>query len=1222
MAVQWTEEQQKVIDLRERNILVNAAAGSGKTAVLVERILQLISEGDHPLDVDQLLVVTFTRAAAAQMKERLTRALLEKLETDPDNEHLQRQTTLIHHAQITTIDGFCSYVIRNYFQQIDLDPGFRITDEGEQKLLMKDVLAQVLEESYEKKTPEFMQLAESLDSGRSDERLEDTVLKLYALSQSHPWPQVWLKECLKPYEAETVEELLASDWLVQVEIRTKELLQEALLLNEKAREISVAEGGPSQYLEALEADRDFLEEAMTLEGYDHLQPFLKRWKPKALSRKTVPGMVEERKLRVQELRSREKEMVQEKIVAAFFQDTPEEILAKLKIAKPAVQGLVTLTERFTESFYVAKQEKNLLDFSDVEHLALQALIHRTEDGGEERTEAARELSCQYGQIMIDEYQDSNLVQEKILTAVSRESQGIHNLFMVGDVKQSIYKFRLARPELFMEKYDTYTLEENDCQRVDLHRNFRSRTQVIDSVNRIFARIMTKSLGGISYDPSVYLYPGTKWKDASEEGYGTEILLIGKDTPEAKETASSRELEAVLVADRIRKMVGKETILDRKTGEKRKVRYGDIVILLRSLKGWSDVFAQILKSRGISSCSVSRVGYFSAPEVMVVLSFLRILDNPRQEIPLASVLTSPIVGLDADGLARIKNCAPKEPLYVCARKYPDSPDGEPELAAKLTEFWSTYEKLREKTSYVTVRELLTCLYEETGYLDEVTAMPAGEQRRANLLMLIEKAAEYEKTSYSGLFHFVRYIDSLKKYEVDFGEAQTGGEDADMVRIMSIHNSKGLEFPVVIVAGMGKNFNLTDTREMVTLHPDLGIGIPCIDTRLRTREETLYHRVIQNILREETLGEELRILYVAMTRAEQKLILTGTLSQAEKKITAAMEAAGEKTLGYGKLLFASSCLDWILPALGGSHAMEKLAVQMELPSRTVEAESALPEGDLTLRLLSVEELVEEELTQQMSTLAASDMIEAVDADKVYDKKTRENISGKLNYVYPHQKLQDMPAKLSVSELKFKAYEEEQGHSLFEEPEVIPYIPAFMQGSKQTASSGALRGTAYHRMMECLDYQACAEGVSLPEQISRLTERGMLSKEDADMLKPEDFERFLQSPLGKRMQNAQLDGRLFRERQFFLTVDAGEADPQWKDSGETILVQGIIDAYFETDEGLILVDYKTDKVERPDGSDLIEKYRVQLDYYAEALTRLTGQPVVEKLIYSFALHTELKL
>ena len=394
MAVQWTEEQQKVIDLRERNILVSAAAGSGKTAVLVERILQLISEGEHPLDVDQLLVVTFTRAAAAQMKERLNRALLEKLEKDPDNEHLQRQTTLIHHAQITTIDGFCSYVIRNYFQKIDLDPGFRITDEGEQKLMMQDVLAQVLEEEYDKKTPEFMQLAESLDSGRSDDRLEDTVLKLYSLSQSHPWPEVWLQDCLKPYEVNTVEKLLAAEWIGQVKLRTKELLREALSINERAREISMAEGGPSQYLEALEADREFLKEAVALEGYDHLQLLLKGWKPKALSRKSVPGMLEEKKLKVQELRSQEKELIQEKIAAAFYRDTPEEILKKLKMAKPAVQGLVTLTEQFSRRFFMAKQEKNLLDFSDVEHLALQALIHREENGSEERTDAARELAGQ------------------------------------------------------------------------------------------------------------------------------------------------------------------------------------------------------------------------------------------------------------------------------------------------------------------------------------------------------------------------------------------------------------------------------------------------------------------------------------------------------------------------------------------------------------------------------------------------------------------------------------------------------------------------------------------------------------------------------------------------------------------------------------------------------------------------------------------------------------
>lgn len=1222
MAVQWTKEQQKVIDLRERNILVSAAAGSGKTAVLVERILQLISKGEQPLDVDQLLVVTFTRAAAAQMKDRLTQALLEKLETDPDNEHLQRQTTLIHHAQITTIDGFCSYVIRNYFQQIDLDPGFRVADEGEQKLLMQDVLAQVLEQSYEEKTPDFMQLAQALDSGRSDERLEDTVLKLYALSQSHPWPKLWLQECLTPYAVDTKEELLSSDWIRRVEECTKELLKEALQINAGAIELARDVDGPGQYLEALEADREYLEAALQLNGYEKLQQYLWGWKPKTLSRKTPSGMKEEKKLKVQELRNREKELVQEKIAAVFYANTSEEILRKQKQAAPAVRGLVRLVEQFTDSFFAAKQEKNLLDFSDIEHLALAALVSRNEDGTEERTRAARELSGRFAQIMIDEYQDSNLVQEKILTAVSREDQDIHNLFMVGDVKQSIYKFRLARPELFLEKYDKYALEDNDCQRVDLHKNFRSRPQVIDSVNRIFCRIMTKSLGGISYEPSVYLYPGADWKDEGDSGYGTELLLIGKDTPEAKETASARELEAVMVADRIRKMVGTETILDQKTGEKRKVRFGDIVILLRSLKGWSDVFAQIFKSRGIPSYSVSRVGYFSATEVVTVLSFLRILDNPRQEIPMAGVLTSPIVGLTADEMARIKNCAPKEPLYIGARRYPDSPDNEKSLSEKIRGFWILHEKMREKISYMTVRELLTCFYEESGYLDTVTAMPAGEQRRANLLMLVEKAAEYEKTSYSGLFHFIRYIDSLKKYEVDFGEAQIGGEDADMVRIMSIHNSKGLEFPVVITAGMGKNFNLTDTQEMVALHPDMGIGMPCIDVQMKTREQTLYHRMIQNMLREETLGEELRILYVALTRAQQKLIMTGTLSQAEKKITNAMQNAGKKTLGYGELLFASSCLDWILPALGGSHAMEMLAQQMELPVRTVETKDLPPEGELSIRLVRVEELVEAELAEQIRTMTAEEMLQKVNVEQVYDKETRENISNKLDYEYPYQNLQDMPAKLSVSDLKHKAYEEEQGHSLFEEPEVIPYIPAFMQGTKQTASAGALRGTAYHRMMECLDYRAFSEGISIEKQILLLVEKDMLGEEEAKMLRPEDFELFVQSVLGQRMLDAELSGRLYRERQFFLMVDAKEADRKWEDSGETILIQGIIDAYFETADGLVLVDYKTDRVETDDGSDLVAKYRTQLDYYAEALNRLTGQPVAEKLIYSFALQKEIRL
>ncbi len=1217
VTVKWTDEQQKVIDLRERNILVSAAAGSGKTAVLVERILQLISEGEHPLNVDELLVVTFTRAAAAQMKDRLIRALEEKLETDPDNTHLQKQTTLIHHAQITTIDGFCSYVIRSYFQQIDLDPGARVADEGEQKLLLQDVLAQTLEEAYEKQEPDFLALAETLDSGKSDESLEAAVQKLYTLSQSHPWPEVWLDTCLAPYEAGSEEELSRMPWIGKVEELTKALLMEAMEANRRALSLALSDHGPAQYVEALESDWEYMERIAAATGYEALRELLLGYKPKALSSKKIPDVPEDKKLQAQKERARTKEILQEKIARAYYSDPLEEVYAKMHQSLPVIRGLITLTKRFGEAFAAAKREKNLLDFNDVEHMALQVLLKRQEDGSELPTEAARELSARYAQIMIDEYQDSNLVQEKILTAVSREREGQHNLFMVGDVKQSIYKFRLARPELFMEKYETYSLTDSVCQRIDLHRNFRSRREVIDSVNCLFSRLMTRSLGGISYDPSAYLYPGAVWPEA-ETDCETELLMIEKDTDDARELGSARELEAVLAADRIRGMVGREWITDETTGDRRKIRYGDIVILLRSIRGWSEVFTRVLKERKIPSVSISRVGYFSAPEVVTVLQYLRLLDNPRQEMPLTAVLTSAIGGLSAEDMAKVKNSAPEKPLYISARSYPDKAGTDPVLTEKLESFWKQYDKFREKISYTSVRELLVELYETSGYLERVSAMPAGEQRRANLRMLVEKAGEYEKSSYSGLFHFLRYIDSLQKYQVDFGEASVMEQETDMVRIMSIHNSKGLEFPVVIVAGLGKSFNMTDTRQMVTLHPELGIGMPCVNTALRTKTETLYHKILQNILREETLGEELRVLYVALTRAKQKLILTGTLAAADKKLTEIMQGIQEREqpLPYGRLLFATSYMDWILQALGGSRALADLAAERGIQGRAEYTEHTLPEGNFRIRLLEVEDLVVSELTEQLQQEALAEEIGSLDPEKTYDKNTRKYLDNVLGYIYPYQAYADMPPKLSVSELKLKAYEEEQGHSLYEEPEVIPYIPSFMQGSRQTASQGALRGTAYHRMMECMDYEAYAAGVDMKKQIERLTKNGMLSAEDAAMLRPEDFTCFMESTLGREMAEASRQGRLYRERQFFLTVPAEEADERFAGSDETILVQGIIDAYYETEDGLVLVDYKTDRITRPDGSDLADKYRVQLKYYAEALTRLTGRPVVRRLIYSFAL------
>lgn len=1217
--MKWTDEQRKVIDARDKNILVSAAAGSGKTAVLVERILELISEGEAPLNVDELLVVTFTRAAAAQMKDRLMRALEDRLETDPDNEHLQKQITLIHHAQITTIDGFCSYVIRSYFQQIDLDPGARVADEGEQKLLMQDTLEEVLETAYEEKDPDFLSLAGALDSGKSDEGLEQTVLKLFTLSQSHPWPEVWLEECLLPYTVTDTEGMSSQPWLYRLEELTKALVQQAVELNEKAVEVAAAADGPQQYTEALESDHAFMDGLLEAKGYDAMQKLLQGWKPKALSRKSSDKVSEAKKLQVQDLRKQEKDILQEKLAKTYYADSLERLCEKMQQSAPVVRGLVRLTKQYARRFSEIKREKNLLDFNDVEHLALQVLLHREEDGTETATDAARELSGRYAQIMIDEYQDSNLVQEKILTAVSREREGVHNLFMVGDVKQSIYKFRLARPELFLEKYETYAAGGQECQRIDLHRNFRSRPEVLDSVNTLFRRIMTKALGGISYDTSVYLYPGVDWSGKEDEQKQTELLLIEKDTEEAQELESAREVEAVMVADRIRRMVGKEQILDKETGEYRAVRYGDIVILLRSIKGWAEVFGRVLKERKIPADSLSKVGYFSAPEVVAVLQYLRILDNPRQDMAMAAVLVSPIVGLSSEDMALVKLSAPEEALCTCVMQYPEKAYADSCLAEKIRKFRTIYTRLREKISYTSVREILTQLYDQTGYLSRVTAMPAGEQRRANLMMLVEKAAEYEKSSYSGLFHFIRYIDSLKKYEVDFGEAQSGSRETDLVRIMSIHNSKGLEFPVVITAGLGKNFNVTDTRQMVTLHPDLGIGLPCIHPTERTKEETLYHRLLQTILREETLGEELRILYVALTRAEQKLILTGTLSKADKKLQEVMDMAesADMPLSYGRLIFASSALDWILQALGGSEALALLARERQAASVTVYTGQTQKEKPVRIRMVTVEELLEAEMTEQLGELSAREQIEQLDEKTIYDPDTRKKLEEKLDAVYPYADLADMPAKLSVSDLKLKQYEEEQGHQLFEEPETVPCIPAFMQGKDTTVSGGAQRGTAYHRMMECLEYEKARKGMDIPSMIRELKDRGFLSEEDAGMLRAEDFETFLASELGQEMSAAEAKGKLYRERQFFLTVEAKEADPKWKDSQSMILVQGIIDAYYETEEGLVLVDYKTDRVQHADGQDLIDKYKVQLQYYAEALMRLTGKPVVKKLIYSFALH-----
>ena len=673
MGVQWTKEQQEVIRLRDRNILVSAAAGSGKTAVLVERILSKITDKEHPVDIDRLLIMTFTRAAAGEMKERISAAIEKALCEDPDNEHLQRQTTLLHTAQITTIDGFCAYIIRNYFHLIGLDPGYRTADEGELKLLRGDVVKALLEEYYAKKDEKFKKFVECFATGKSDENLGNLIQKLYEMAMSNPFPQEWLSGCMDDYRIDSLEELRETEWMRMLWDAVKDELQEAKLLVQEARRICSEPDGPYLYDEALSSDLLFirsLQELAEKRDYNGTAEILMKPSFARLSTKKAADVDEQKKQRVKDLRDEEKGILKE-LGQRYFQSAEKELLEVIRYIRGPIEMLVELTAGFKEQFGEAKREKNILDFTDMEHFALQILM--TKEGEEiHMSQAARELSAKYDEVLVDEYQDSNLVQELLTTAVSGWINQKKNIFMVGDVKQSIYRFRLARPELFMEKYKSYSTEEAQEQRIDLHKNFRSREQVLESVNFIFRQIMGEDLGGITYDKDAALYPGASFPEGeSEEFVKTEVLLVERDGEELSdvqdyedagasgnrremENQIGQELEALAIAQRIKEIVGKEHIVDKETKEYRPVEYGDIVILLRTAYGWAETFREVLASQGIPVYCTSRTGYFSATEIVTVLNYLKVCDNPLQDIPLMGVLRSPIVGCTSQELAELRD----------------------------------------------------------------------------------------------------------------------------------------------------------------------------------------------------------------------------------------------------------------------------------------------------------------------------------------------------------------------------------------------------------------------------------------------------------------------------------------------------------------------------------------------------------------------------------------
>lgn len=1264
MGVVYTEDQQRVIDLRDRNILVSAAAGSGKTAVLTERIVARLKDEKDRLDIDRLLVVTFTNAAAAEMRERIRQKIMECLEKEPENEHLQKQATLIHNAQITTIDSFCLFVIRNNFNDIGLDPGFRIADEGELKLMKQDVLAELLEEKFAEAEEEFLYCVECYSTGSRETLLEENIMKLYEFSMSYPFPEEWLKEREADYHIESVEELEKSDLGQAAVFAVSRTVKDCIESMESAVRICEQPDGPYMYAELLEKEAEMLSGLAGIETLSEMETAIDKVRFDRLPSKKDDLVSPLKRENVKGIRNRIKESLQDIKEKFFFQPLKKSV-EQSAACERAVRQLILLTLAFKQKFDERKREKNLIDFSDMEHFALNILIGRGENGELVPTAAAMDYRAYFKEIMIDEYQDSNLVQEYLLAAISGEEEGNYNRFMVGDVKQSIYKFRLARPEIFMEKYLEYDTSDSKKQRIDLHQNFRSRKEVIDSVNFIFYQLMGKELGGIDYDEKAALIFGADFLPCLPENRewndDTELLIVEK--PEKEEELSSKMSEAYAVAKRIKRLLKENQVMDKESGKLRPVSYKDIVVLLRTNSGWDEEFRKVFSEEGIPSYITSKTGYFKTTEIQTILQFLRVLDNPLQDIPLFGVLHSVFGGFDEEETALIKvltdDKAKKgtlffERLQYLAREGEEILQENPEqekmqqekaLQEKAGRFLYRIERYRDMVSYLSIHELLQKILSENDYFLYVTALPGGEQRKANVDMLLEKATAFEQTSYHGLFHFIRYMEQMEKYDVDYGEAGTFEEEADVVRIMSIHKSKGLEFPVCFVAGLSKRFNMQDTSKPLIADIDMGIGTDFIDPEERIRNKTLQKNVMAGKMRLDNIAEELRILYVALTRAKEKLILTGCVDKPLEKLgtLSTLLTHKETLLPYASIAGAGSYMDLLLAALIRHPAVQKIMQENGTVSgveygadngigkSTAGETEGIPKfgsAPFRVELVKTEELVRAEVEEQIVFTGKKEKIEKLRElwelqgdvlENWIDRELYVNLREKFSYVYPYENLSGLYTKTTVSELKKAGQNEELDFSvhLIEEEEVVPYIPGFMKAAEEV--SGTTRGSAMHKIMELIDFETVSDRADILAQMEKERSEGRLSEEFYDAIRVDKVAAFLESNLCKRMRRADKAGKLYRESPFVYGISAERLNKKFPKE-ETVLVQGIVDVYFEEEGGLVVADYKTDVVKEE--KELIERYRVQLDYYAEALEKLTGKNVKEKIIYSFYLGREISV
>jgi len=1228
----WTEEQHDAIYTEGSDILVSAAAGSGKTAVLVERIIQKLVREENPIDIDSLLVVTFTNAAAQEMRNRVSEALEEALAENPKSVHLKKQLSLLQRASISTLHSFCLEVLRQYAYLLDIDPAFRIADTMEVDMIKQEVIEDLFETWYGAEgeaQQDFFAVVDRFSSDRSDVDVEDIILRLYNFAEQNPWPENWLDRLHEAYDVPEHGEESQLEWLEIMKQETHLQLEGIGEEIQLAHQIVMEPDGPYQYAEAIEADLENLKQAREyLDSWEDLQVFMKESKFKSLSRKKTE-CDEGKKEKVKQLRDSYKKSWND-MKEKWFNRNLQGHIADMRELAPVVKKLAELVKQFKTRFAEEKKERALVDFSDLEHYCLQLLL----DGASTEnnlipSSVANHYKNQFSEVLVDEYQDINLVQETILALVSdQKKEG--NRFMVGDVKQSIYRFRHAEPSLFIQKYKQFAEEGRIGKRIDLARNFRSRKEVLNAANYVFRQILDEELGDIQYDADAELIYGNKmYEDLALERPEPELLIIDRKTEEKEKSQEEADdhrdlekaqLESRLYAEKIKNWIGTEgerpmQIYDKAKGIQRDAQYRDIVILLRSMTQAPTIVDE-LKRQGIPVYAELSTGYFEAIEVKVMISLLQVIDNPRQDIPLASVLKSPIVGLNEDELTKIRLSDKNAAFYDALRAF--TRQNNSDTSQRTEQFLHKLQAFRIASRQGALSELIWEIYRETGYFDFVGGMPGGRQRQANLRALYDRARSYENTSFRGLFRFLRMIERMKERGDDLGAARALSEQEDVIRIMTIHSSKGLEFPAVILGAMDKQFNMMDLNKKYLLHKEFGFATKYINPEKRIIYPTLFFHALRQVEERELLAEEMRVLYVALTRAKEKLVMVGNVADFEKK-----QQKWQPMLNHGNWVLptyfrmrAKSYLDWVGPALirhPNSQVLRAEGLQDPAGNEM--------QGDPSRWEVSVlhgKELIQQEEHEEETDEELKDAVVNWKPVSAQDETLRKKVDERLSFTYPYKEAQRTRAKQTVTEIKRqREVKDEYASDQLVKPFRSPIVkrPAFMQ--KEKIVTAAEKGTAMHTLMQHLPFTKRLTEREISEYAEALVDREILTKTEADVIDAAAISEFFKTEIADEMIEKQAS--IFREAPFSLTLPASEVYDTWTGpEDEEVLVQGVIDCLIPTEDGWIIVDYKTDQIKEAEIQEMKEtlskRYEIQMALYRYAVQTIWKQPVENAYLYFF--------